>query len=278
MAPNFEKLSKSTLLLGIGGQRCGTTWLGHHFKSHPDILMSPIKEMRFFVDTDGPVKWHIENFKKRQSRIQIKDAASRAWHAAYDERIAMGISSQNSVDGYKKFFQDRIQDQKYFCEITPSYMTLPVNDLAQIKTAFDDVKIVFLMRDPIARLWSMVRFNQKKQSQTDLNTFALTCLDIPNYVKRSDYKTALENIDAVFDPDQVFVGFYEDMFDGDLLSRLYDFLDLSPIDAVLDQHKNVSESARMSEDVAQYFATNLAEQYQYVRNRFGDQVPEGWIL
>ena len=234
--------------------------------------------MRFFVDSNGPVKWHAENFKKRQSKIKNKDTHSQATYQAFDERIKIGVSSQNSVDGYKQFFENRLDGQRYFCEITPSYMTLPRADLAQIKTAFDDVKVLFLMRDPIARLWSMVRFNYRNKPKQEMNNFAQSCLSISNYKKRCDYKSALENIDAVFDKGQVFIGFYEDLFHSDLLSRLYAFLDIPPIKADFNLIKNQSGSAAMPNDVAEYFATELAQQYDFLRARFGDKIPDDWLL
>jgi len=44
----IETLNSRTFFLGIGAQKSGTSWLSNYFKSHPEILMSPIKEMTFF--------------------------------------------------------------------------------------------------------------------------------------------------------------------------------------------------------------------------------------
>jgi hypothetical protein len=157
-------------------------------------------------------------------------------------------------------------------------MLLPITELQKIKDAFPKLKIIFLMRDPIARLWSMLRFDFRSKDNSGLNAFAATCLSKPKFATRCDYKSALEKIDAVFDPDQVFIGFYEDIFDGDLLDRLYTFLDIEPIAAQTEKRANQSPTAHLPEEVANYFATELAPQYEYIRERFGDAVPDGWLL
>jgi hypothetical protein len=265
----------STLLLGLGAQRCGTTWLGKHLKSHPKIHMTAIKEMHFFVDPQKSNAWNQKHFAKR---VEKSKAVSSALVALHEHRLKVGTSETNPTSDYINFLSTGWSGQPLYCEITPSYMFLPVSELQNIKDAFPHLKVIFLMRDPIARLWSMLRFDFRQKDISNLDEFAATCLSKPHIAARCDYKSALENIDLVFDPDQVFVGFYEDMFDGDLLGRLYNFLDITPIPANTERRANKSPSADLPDDLANYFATELLPQYDYVRDRFGDDVPEGWLL
>jgi len=270
-----EKTNSSTLILGFGAQRCGTTWLGEHLKTHPDILMSPIKELRFFVGEENDPDWYARHWAKNKQRTL---AAGYDLEKDYDDRIAMGVSSAGHIDLYKQFFADRLSGQRYHCEITPAYMTLPRGELLKIKESFENLKIIFLMRDPIARLWSMIHFNHKNRRDNYIHHFAQTCLENPNYKTRCDYKAALQNLDSVFDPDQIFVGFYEDMFTGDMLAQLYRFLDIPEISADTQKRANTTKPSLLPEDIAEYFAENLMEQYDYIRDRFGNRVPEGWLL
>jgi hypothetical protein len=45
------------LLIGIGAQRSGTTWLATYFYHHPEVFMPLLKELHFFnrdiADADG---------------------------------------------------------------------------------------------------------------------------------------------------------------------------------------------------------------------------------
>jgi len=237
--------------------------------------MSPIKEMRFFVGEENDPNWYDRHWAKNKQRTL---AAGYDLERDYDDRIAIGVSSSGNIEHYKQFFADRLSGQRYHCEITPAYMTLPRSELLKIKDSFEGLKILFLMRDPIARLWSMIQFNHKNRSDAYIHKFAQTCLENPTYKVRSDYKSTLQNLDSVFDPDQVFVGFYEDMFTGDMLTRLYKFLDIPEISADRQKRANTTKASFLPEDIADYFAENLMNQYDYIRDRFGDQVPEGWLL
>lgn len=68
------------------------------------------------------------------------------------------------------------------------------------------------------------------------------------------------------------------MFDGDLLNLLYKFLDSAPITANTNRRANKSPSANLPEELALYFTTELTPQYEYIRLRFGEQVPDGWLF
>jgi hypothetical protein len=275
MQKNDDMHNSATLLLGLGAQRCGTTWLGKHLRSHPEIHMTEIKEMHFFVDPKLPNTW---NQKFMANRREKAKATSPTLEAVYEHRIKVGTSQSNPVTDYIDFLSNGWTGQPLYCEITPSYMFLPVSELESIRTTFPKLKIIFLMRDPIARLWSMLRFNFRNKDASQMDAFAATCLSKREYSARCDYKSALENIDAVFDPSQVFTGFYEDMFDGNLLDRLYAFLDITPITADTERRANKSPPANLPDELAVYFATELMPQYEYIRTHFGDKVPEGWLL
>ncbi len=274
--PKNETMHKNaTLLLGMGAQRCGTTWLGTHLRSHPDIYMSAIKEMHFFVDPKYPNTW---NQQFMENRLAKAKTGSEKLARAFSQRIKIGTSATHGIVDYINFFQQGWDEQSYYCEITPSYMFLPAEELRKIKTAFPHLKIIFLMRDPIARLWSMLRFNYRGKDEGQMIDFAASCLNHREYSARCDYRTALENLDAVFYSEQVFIGFYEDMFDGDLLNRLYAFLGVDPIVANTERRPNSSKTAHLPDELANYFAAELMPQYKYARSRFGDKVPEGWLF
>jgi hypothetical protein len=55
-------------------------------------------------------------------------------------------------------------------------------------------------------------------------------------------------------------------------------LGIAPIPAKTQRRANKSPSAPLSDELAQYFATELSPQYDYIRERFGDDVPDGWLL
>jgi hypothetical protein len=53
---------------------------------------------------------------------------------------------------YSSFFLEA--NNKVKGEITPAYSILPVNRIRSIRAIMPEVRLIFLMRDPIERAWS----------------------------------------------------------------------------------------------------------------------------
>jgi len=52
-------------LIGIGAQRSGTTWIYEMLKSHPEICMSPEKEINFFISYyERGLQWYSDFFNR----------------------------------------------------------------------------------------------------------------------------------------------------------------------------------------------------------------------
>jgi hypothetical protein len=266
----------ATLLLGIGAQRSGTTWLGEQIRDHPDVYMYPAKEMHFFGNVNSPNNTLL---KFNQTKRQQKDDADNKMRAVLDDREAIeNDGSAKSISTYIDFFERQWSGQKYYSEITPAYMALSVEEFQRIKDAFPRLKLFFIMRDPLARLWSALRFSFRDRSHKRLLTVAQTCLADERFKSRTDYQQTLENLDAVFDPDQVFIGFYEDMFTSDMMERFGRFLNIKVAPPQINKQINKAKPADLPDDLATYFVDGLMPQYDYIHARFGDAVPDSWLF
>ena len=42
--------------VGIGAQKAGTTWAYHQLKTHPEIFVTEIKELNYFISEDKPAE------------------------------------------------------------------------------------------------------------------------------------------------------------------------------------------------------------------------------
>jgi len=101
--------------IGIGGERCGSTWMFEMLKQHPQIYM-PLKRKE------------INFFNKHYDR---------------------------GFEWYESFFPDSENQKKYSIigEFTPSYLYSAVAAERIAKTA-EIKKIIVILRNPIARLYS----------------------------------------------------------------------------------------------------------------------------
>lgn len=100
--------------LGIGAQRCGTTWLYENLRSHPEIFMPETKEINFFSTING-------NFDK-------------------------------GLKWYESFFREAPPTCRRG-EITPEYL-LDTMAAQRIFDCLGPIKIIAILRNPLHRAYS----------------------------------------------------------------------------------------------------------------------------
>ncbi|HUG60462.1 MAG TPA: sulfotransferase, partial [Methylomirabilota bacterium] len=129
-------LSEKTFILGVGAQKAGTTWLHQYLDEHPEVFMSPIKELHYFDEKHcaelAPMT--TQRFRKRLAAVTAKDKVRPAMVRALSARIAM----KSDDKAYERYFEERVKPQhRAFGEITPSYSLLPVEGFRDAKSRFE---------------------------------------------------------------------------------------------------------------------------------------------
>ncbi|MGK7943273.1 MAG: sulfotransferase [Microcystaceae cyanobacterium] len=257
-----NKSSKNPYFLGIGAQKAGTTWLYKKLVKHPQIWMTPAKEIHFFdrVPSCSPSPFtRLFDPRKAPSKVHFSEIKSAVRHGNLEKiswycKFLFGYYDEN-------WYVDLFSTAKFHQiagEITPAYSTLEKEDVARISAINPDVKLIFMLRNPIDRTWSQVRFRNRKLSQK-----LISANEIISYIKgksvtlRSDYERTLDNYLAYFDSSQILVGFYDAIIDNQsaLLSSITDFLGISPLEErVLNKniYPNVSPSQSIPKEVKDY--------------------------
>ncbi|MEH6912078.1 MAG: sulfotransferase [Oceanicoccus sp.] len=202
---------KSLDFLIIGAQKCATTTLFEHLRSHPRIAMPLEKEMPFFTGDD---------------------CSAEAW-----QEFAL-----------KQFGRGR--EDKLWGKASPQYMSEP-NVAARIQKLMPDVKLVAILRDPIQRSWSHFRMGQRRDTEhrefseviaSLLATMGQTTEHLPVlpdhaqgyqseadfYVAWSEYGRILKEFTACFDPGQLLVLYTEELESDPAatVDRLLEFIGL----------------------------------------------------
>ncbi len=104
-------------------------------------------------------------------------------------------------------------------EASPSYSLLPIERIRLIRLLMPEVKLIFLMRDPIARAWSHARHNQHYR-EANFGGCRAELADVPDELWQEnfqhdwplasgDYLGQLRRWLSVFPREQMYVGFYE---------------------------------------------------------------------
>lgn len=118
-------------------------------------------------------------------------------------------------------------------DITPAYATLEPAVVARIGALFPDLRILFLLRNPIERAWSaalMAMDRAELELDEVSDRWFLDHFHSRGSLLRGDYARTLEIWNQVFAPEQVLVLFFEELCDAPtaLLARVAAFLEIPP--------------------------------------------------
>ena len=143
-----------------------------------------------------------------------------------------------------------IWDRRYFCggyddqwyaslfepgegkvtgEITPVYGTLKPEKIEHISKIMPKVKIIYIMRNPVDRMWSnikhILRHQRRRINSYPLDEFIGLIEDKYNKLQ-GEYLKVIDNWQVYFPKEQIFIGFFEEIVNApeEILLRLYRFL------------------------------------------------------
>ncbi|ANM31255.1 hypothetical protein ABI59_19275 [Acidobacteria bacterium Mor1] len=279
-------LSQKTYIVGIGAQKAGTSWLHHQLWHHPQVAMSGMKELHFFDSRHGApeMRWDEETFRTRFAAAArnvvaqpelLRDPVFRADL----DGLYFRMRTQDEPNMYRRYFRHLIHgSHRVFGEITPAYSTLPLEGFRAIRGFHPQVKVIYLLRDPVSRLWSAFRQLCRRREETPgLETFE-RYLDKAQPRARSDYGATLSKLETVFEPGEIWIGFYETLFRTESVDSLADFLGIDRWAAHFELQVNASpdRSEEIPEELRRLALRYTAASYRACVDRFADSIPEGW--
>jgi len=173
-----------------------------------------------------------------------------------------------------------------FGEISPSYALLPSPAFAEINALFPGAKFIFIMRDPVDRMWSQMRYSEAEATRrgkkcVDPNMAFANERRQPHLLARSNYHRTIEALERVIPGEQILYLFYEALTSIDTASqelrRVESFLGLQPVEIprqMIEERRNASEFRQMSLENEAVAREMCAPVYEYVERRFG--LPRQW--
>ena len=253
--PEPVPLVRRQLVIGLGSMKSGTTWLSDYLSSHPQFFHSPIKEMNVFSSLypDNPLYpgyiykpghayrlWRMEKIVLGFGATPPRFEAFAYQRRSFDRLRALAQLGQiASMDDYLAFFEERIADQAHFGEISPSYAHLPAEAYRRMAQLTDDVRFLFVMRDPTDRAASHLRHTRRRVDKDESLDQLLAGVDPSSAIYiRSDYGYTLRTLRALGLESRCKFLIYEDLFTQDCVDALCDWLGLPRHEAVLDKRLN----------------------------------------
>lgn len=234
-----------------GAQKSGTTSLYNYLIQHPDVKPSLFKEVHFF-----------------------------------------DVNYSQGINWYRAFFPECSEESpaQITGEASPYYMFHPlVAD--RMQEQIPEVKLLFLLRDPIERAYSHYQHNRRKgreplsfyqavnreekrlkgekyRVQQGTGNVSLAHRHY-SYKSRGRYLEQIERFDQKFDRDQMLVLFSQELLSrpDETMEKVFSFLDLSPEDLDYQLHnqgdyKEISDKSRSY--LEDYFKSHNRNLFNYL--------------
>ena len=275
---------QKTFVLGVGAEKTGTTWLHTQLEKYEEFDKGFAKEYHIFdvlhISCGG--KFQAEAAQKFR-RLLKKDIAKALRHSSF-KRLSFYADTNSYFDYFAGLLEQ--DDCRLTADITPSYSGLPEDVLRSIKDGFNsrgiDVKVVFLMREPINRLSSSVRMNFRKNERKINNSTVLAAmkqrLGKDSHIIRDNYVNTYNNLVKVFAEHERFIGFYETIFSSSEIERLRQFLNLATNEFDTSQKVNVTrQKIQIPAPEIESFKTYFADRYEFVRDNFDPGIYSAWM-
>lgn len=184
----------------IGAAKSGTTAVARYLDQHPDVFVCRMKETDFFAyDPDT-------------------DAGLRAWSGARH------VFPVRTLEAYAALFDDA-GDARAVGEASPLYLESP-RAAERIRETLPDVRLIALLRDPVARAWSGFLMNVLQGREDP----AAGLTDASHYVRIGFYSAQVRRYLELFPRERIRIRLYDDLEDDpqELMRDLYAFLDVDP--------------------------------------------------
>ena len=187
--------------LCIGAHKAGTTWLYQQLDSHPDFWMPPVKELHYFDQLSRV---------QRAAHPRCRDERDRRF---LDRLKSLSAEAGIDLENYGRLFEPKAS--LVSGDISPNYSTLNNKVVQQVVGYFRNLKVIFLARDPVERVWSHLSMEVHYRQ---IEPFDVTNIDEVNrnllrrgMLLRSYPSAVVARWKRYVDPEQFRVYFFDDL-------------------------------------------------------------------
>jgi len=269
----------SDLLLCVGAQKSGTTWLYNRFSAHPEMRRASYKELHYFSSVHcggllGPtmkmnaMKRMIERHPDRVAKFIRSQATGEK-----PPRNVMRMFRPFNDNWYKGSFTG---SGRYAMDFTPEYARLPDEGHDHIKRLSRRQKIIFVMREPVERALSALRYvfrNKRRDISAATDAEILEVARKPFIANLSEYRSTVDTLERNYSSDDLMFVFYENMMadKAGTLRRICDWLEIEYMDLPaeqLDRKDNSTEAFTAPSCVVDELRQKLSPVRAAIEQRF----------
>lgn len=302
---------KKRFLLCIGCQKGGTTWLCEYLRDAPEVRVGVRKEMHvldvYFLEAARD--WHTRRIKMAESDLGKLGFGEGKLKFALTNRIARHRKAQSltgDLDDYARYFREIADEDgvEVVADLTPDYALLGPEHWRIVREKLEaqgfEVKVLFLMREPLGRLESVYRMAARnaievgergsgKIVRTVKRLVArgrhvmaqvapeptgerfLAFVRADRNLARTQYENTIAAVEAVFPPEDIRFDFYETLFRPESVAAINDFIGAANRPADFDERVNASPlQVPIAESERAEVRQLLEPTYRFCADRFGE--------
>lgn len=269
--------TQKTFFLGMGAGKSGSTWIYDYLVRNPDIEPGPLKEMRVLSHPEyrNLIRSALSlPYKKFEGGWWIRENAKRIWYRSDWNRY---------FSAYQKILD---QGAMATGENSPGNMKLSKDVLVRVKEEFNRSGIrvvpIFIMRDPIDRLRSSISYRAKRNFDSSWKSSSVNDQEIilnrmlegteSRLNRYSDYADTVRRIRSVFQPEDIFISFYEEVFSFSELKRLCSILGVDYLPTDTAKRANASGAKiDLPFEIKKKLLANFSDVYLDMSKLFGEE-------
>lgn len=291
--------TRPIFVLGVGAQKSGTSWLYTYLEEHPAGAFPVEKQIALFnaefhpAEEKGTYVFKLNKLKRQiEKRIELAKEGDPRKNAEAFVGLLENMAVLYEPSRYVPYFRMLLETKPGATltgDISPEYAKLKGGQFDTVRTRLVEggfrPRVVYLMRDPVERCYSQLRMQDRwaasgKRPEKDAPAAARFREDAVSRkaAELTRYDKTITRLEKAFPPEEIFYGFYEELFQESEIRRLCAFLGIDYRTA--DFERTVNASPR-TEEISDEDRANVrafyAEVYAFVRARFGaERVDRLW--
>ena len=187
-------------------------------------------------------------------------------------------------EAYLSYLREGVGDRQVVGDMTPAYAMLSADRLAQMARLGGRAKFVYLMRDPVSRLWSHVRMQAIRQRDArysdELKARRIMNRVIkkgaePHIPARGDYRGTYDKLLSVAAAEDCLFEFTENLGSEASTQKICTFLGIDHVSMPRKDKVHQGAEIKMREAHREVASEFLAAQYRFAKRTFKD-LPPAW--
>ena len=262
--------------LGLGAQRCGSTWIGKYLSNHPEFYISSIKEMHIFDALR----------KQRKHPLLRKFNENEAFQLQPDQQDILKIYEGKKK--YYEYFDEKIESSHTaFGEITPEYSLLGKQFLKIVEESHPNIRYFVSLRRPIGRYLSALSYYGRNRPKFNIEKNYVQGLKKKLFCHYTRYTLNIKNLLSVVPKEKIFFFFYEDLFNGttDTLFELCNHLEISKIapeninlslSNIVNNTNSNDKLRKPNHEEMKAIYTKFQSEYKDLSSLISKRLPDSW--